>query len=85
MEKKEPQIVAEQTEKTEKELLREQEEFLRAQQEAMLNAFFRIHDYLVAHAHMPIRRLLMDEIGIQIFSIGKGYGNHRQTGRQQIQ
>jgi len=62
MEKKEPQIVAEQTEKTEKELLREQEEILRAQQEAMLNAFFRIHDYLVAHAHMPIRRLLMDEI-----------------------
>ena len=62
MEKKEPQIVAEQTEKTEKELLREQEELLRAQQEAMLNAFFRIHDYLVAHAHMPIRRLLMDEI-----------------------
>ena len=62
MEKKEPQIVAEQTEKTEKELLREQEELLRAQQETMLNAFFRIHDYLVAHAHMPIRRLLMDEI-----------------------
>ena len=62
MEKKEPQIVTEQTEKTEKELLREQEELLRAQQEAMLNAFFRIHDYLVAHAHMPIRRLLMDEI-----------------------
>ena len=59
MEKKEPQIEAE---KTEKELLREQEELLRAQQEAMLNAFFRIHDYLVAHAHMPIRRLLMDEI-----------------------
>ena len=49
-------------EKTEKELLREQEELLWAQQEAMLNAFFRIHDYLVAHAHMPIRRQLMDEI-----------------------
>ena len=28
----------------------------------MLDAFFRIHDYLVAHATMPIRRLLMDEI-----------------------
>jgi len=59
MEKKEPQIEAE---KTEKELLQEQEELLRAQQEAMLNAFFRIHDYLVAHASMPIRRQLMDEI-----------------------
>lgn len=49
-------------EKTEKELLREQEELLRAQQEAMLNSFFRIHDFLVAHSFMPIRRLLMDEI-----------------------
>jgi len=28
----------------------------------MLDAFFRIHDYLVEHAHMPIRRQLMDEI-----------------------
>ena len=28
----------------------------------MLNAFFRIHDFLVAHSTMPIRRLLMDEI-----------------------
>lgn len=28
----------------------------------MLDAFFRIHDYLVAHSEMPIRRLLMDEI-----------------------
>ncbi len=27
-----------------------------------LEAFFRIHDYLVAHSEMPIRRLLMDEI-----------------------
>ena len=59
METKEPQMEAE---KTEKELLREQEELLRAQQEAMLNAFFRIHDFLVAHSFMPIRRLLMDEI-----------------------
>jgi len=31
-------------------------------QQTMLNAFFRIHDYLVAHASMPIRRRLMDEI-----------------------
>ena len=29
---------------------------------AMLDAFFRIHDFLVDHAAMPIRRLLMDEI-----------------------
>ena len=28
----------------------------------MLNAFFRIHDYLVKHSTMPIRRQLMDEI-----------------------
>lgn len=28
----------------------------------MLEAFFRIHDYLVAHSEMPIRRQLMDEI-----------------------
>ena len=28
----------------------------------MLDAFFQIHDFLVAHASMPIRRLLMDEI-----------------------
>ena len=28
----------------------------------MLDAFFRIHDYLVEHAKMPIRRQLMDEI-----------------------
>ncbi len=33
-----------------------------AEREALLNAFFRIHDFLVAHASMPIRRLLMDEI-----------------------
>ena len=32
------------------------------QQAAMLASFFRIHDYLVDHASMPIRRLLMDEI-----------------------
>ena len=36
----------------------EQEE----QKSPMLNTFFRIHDYLVAHASMPIRRQLMDEI-----------------------
>ena len=28
----------------------------------MLDAFFRIHDFLVAHSKMPIRRRLMDEI-----------------------
>ena len=28
----------------------------------MLNAFFRIHDYLVQHSFMPLRRLLLDEI-----------------------
>ena len=28
----------------------------------MLDVFFRIHDYLVAHSQTPIRRLLMDEI-----------------------
>ncbi|MBQ6765360.1 MAG: ATP-binding protein [Paludibacteraceae bacterium] len=28
----------------------------------MLDAFFRIHDFLVEHAFMPIRRNLMDEI-----------------------
>lgn len=32
------------------------------QQAAMLATFFRIHDFLVEHASMPIRRLLMDEI-----------------------
>ena len=30
--------------------------------EEMLKPFFRIHDFLVAHAKMPIRRQLMDEI-----------------------
>ena len=37
-------------------------ENLQEQKGPMLNAFFRIHDYLVAHSTMPIRRLLMDEI-----------------------
>lgn len=31
-------------------------------QPCMLDAFFRIHDFLVAHAKMPLRRQLMDEI-----------------------
>ena len=31
-------------------------------QNEMLKPFFRIHDFLVAHAKMPIRRQLMDEI-----------------------
>ena len=59
MENNEPII---DVEKDEKELQKEQLELLRQQQEAMLNAFFRIHDFLVEHASMPIRRLLMDEI-----------------------
>ena len=32
------------------------------QKAPMLDAFFRIHDYLVEHSSMPIRRQLMDEI-----------------------
>ena len=32
------------------------------QKSTMLNAFFRIHDFLVEHSFMPIRRQLMDEI-----------------------
>ena len=32
------------------------------QKSNMLDAFYRIHDYLVEHSSMPIRRLLMDEI-----------------------
>ena len=32
------------------------------QQALMLDAFFRIHDFLVEHSFMPIRRQLMDEI-----------------------
>lgn len=32
------------------------------QKAPMLDAFFRIHDFLVAHSFMPIRRQLMDEI-----------------------
>ena len=60
MEKKEPLIdplleKTEEEEKSEKELLREQ-------QEALMNSFFRIHDFLVAHSFMPLRRSLMDEI-----------------------
>ena len=39
-----------------------QTEELKEQKAPMLNAFFRIHDYLVAHSTMPIRRQLMDEI-----------------------
>ena len=30
--------------------------------DTMLDAFYRVHDYLVAHNDAPIRRLLMDEI-----------------------
>ena len=37
-------------------------EEIKEQPAPVLDAFFRIHDYLVEHAFMPIRRLLMDEI-----------------------
>lgn len=42
----------------------------------MLDAFFQIHDFLVAHASMPIRRLLMDEInwGDRLIAIKGGRG-----------
>jgi len=42
----------------------------------MLDAFFRIHDYLVAQSHTPIRRLLMDEInwGDRLIAIKGGRG-----------
>ena len=39
-----------------------QNEELQEQKASMLSAFFRIHDYLVEHSTMPIRRQLMDEI-----------------------
>ena len=45
-----------------KEAAKDEKELQREQQAAMLDAFFRIHDFLVEHASMPIRRLLMDEI-----------------------
>ena len=48
----------------EKEDLKSKED-LKAKEEQnpnLLDAFFRIHDYLVAHSSMPIRRQLMDEI-----------------------
>ena len=37
-------------------------EEIKEQKAPMLDAFFRIHDYLVKNATMPIRRQLMDEI-----------------------
>ena len=44
----------------------------------MLNAFFRIHDFLVEHSFMPIRRQLMDEINWEARLIaikgGRGVG-----------
>jgi predicted AAA+ superfamily ATPase len=67
MEKKEPVIETLKKPKVEVDVPVEEQELTelqikRMQQAAMLNAFFRIHDFLVAHAVMPIRRLLMDEI-----------------------
>ena len=44
----------------------------------MLNAFFRIHDFLVEHSFMPIRRQLMDEVNWEARLIaikgGRGVG-----------
>lgn len=67
METKEPVIETLKKPKVEVDVPVEEQELTelqikRMQQAAMLNAFFRIHDFLVAHAVMPIRRLLMDEI-----------------------
>jgi len=53
METKKPQIDQNTEQKTEQQV---------ESQTNVLDAFFRIHDFLVAHASMPIRRLLMDEI-----------------------
>lgn len=67
MEKKEPIIETQNEPKVDVTVPTEKSELTelqlkRLQQAAMLNAFFRIHDFLVAHSVMPIRRLLMDEI-----------------------
>jgi hypothetical protein len=58
-----------------KEPLEEQKE-LKEQKAPMLDAFFRIHDFLVAHSFMPIRRKLMDEInwGDRLIAIKGGRG-----------
>ena len=45
-----------------KEVLTEEKKELNEPKELVLDSFFRIHDYLVEHSSMPIRRLLMDEI-----------------------
>ena len=45
-----------------KDVVIEEQQEQRDPQEVMLESFFRIHDFLVAHSFMPIRRLLMDEI-----------------------
>ena len=46
------------------------------EQPSVLEAFFRIHDFLVAHAKMPLRRQLMDEInwGDRLIAIKGGRG-----------
>ena len=56
MEKKEP-IIEEKTEQNP-----ENQEIQVDQRDELLRPFFRIHDFLVAHAKMHIRRQLMDEI-----------------------
>ena len=45
-----------------KELLTEEQIEQKEPKAPMLDAFFRIHDFLVDHSFMPIRRQLMDEI-----------------------
>lgn len=45
-----------------KEVLTEEKKELNEPKELVLDSFFRIHDFLVEHSSMPIRRLLMDEI-----------------------
>ena len=45
-----------------KENLTEEKNEQKEQKTLSLDAFFRIHDFLVEHSSMPIRRLLMDEI-----------------------
>jgi hypothetical protein len=42
--------------------LQMEKELQKEREAAMMASFFRIHDFLVAHSSMPIRRQLMDEI-----------------------
>ena len=58
MEKNEPQI----DQNTEQEIELSESEIQAQHRASLLAPFFRIHDWLVEHSRMPIRRLLMDEI-----------------------